>query len=67
MLNVDQLFENSAKRIFYVTKPNGNPPLVAYHAEAPGKVNSCVLQISLQAHTLEDDARKIGLSLSRVP
>ena len=67
MLSIDHVYENSAKRIFYVTKPNGNPPLVSYHVEAPGKGNACVLQISLPPHTLEDDASKIALSLSKTP
>jgi hypothetical protein len=67
MLNVDRVFENSATRIFYVIKPVGNPPHVSYHVEAPGKVNACIAQISLLPNTLEDDAKKIALSLSKTP
>ena len=67
VLNVDKVFENSATRIFYVGKPSGNPAYVNYHVEAPGKVNSCIAQITLQPHSLEDDAKKIALSLSKTP
>ena len=68
MLNIDKVFENSASRIFYVTKPgSGNPSLVTYHVEVPGKGNSCIAEIYLRPNTLEDDARKIALSLSPVP
>jgi len=67
MLNVDKVFENSATRIFYVGKPSGNPPLVSYHVEIPGKVHSCIAQITLPPNTLEDDAKKIALSLSKTP
>ena len=67
MLNVDRVFENSATRIYYVNKPGGNPPLVNYHVEAPGKVHSCIAQITLPPNSLEDDAKKIALSLSRTP
>jgi hypothetical protein len=67
VLNVDRVFENSATRIFYVTKPGGNPPLVNYHVEAPGKVHSCIAQISLPPNTSEEDAKKIALSLSGTP
>ena len=67
VLNVDRVIENSATRIFYVTKPGGNPPLVNYHIEAPGKAHSCIAQISLPPNTLEDDAKKIALSLSGTP
>jgi hypothetical protein len=52
MLNIDKLFENSATRILYITKPVGNPPHVAYHVEAPGKVHSCIAEISLPAQHL---------------
>lgn len=67
VLNVDKVFENSATRIFYVGKPGGNPPLVSYHVEAPGKVNACIAQITLPLNTLEEDAKKIALSLSKTP
>jgi hypothetical protein len=67
MLNVDRVFENSATRIFYVGQPGGNPPLVSYHVEAPGKVNDCIAQITLPPNTLEEDAKKIALSLSKTP
>ena len=67
MLNVDHVYENSPKRIFYANKPSGNPPLMNYHVEAPGKENSCILEITLPPHTLEDDASKIAMSLSKTP
>jgi hypothetical protein len=67
VLNVDKVFENSAARVFYVGKPIGNPAHVLYHIEAPGKVNSCIAEIALQPHSLEDDAKKIALSLSKAP
>lgn len=66
-LNIDKVFENSSSRVFYVTKPGGNPPLLNYHVEAPGKVNRCVAQITLSPHSLEEEAKKIALSLSAVP
>jgi hypothetical protein len=68
MLGIDKLFENSATRIFYVTKPGGNPLHVGYHVEVPGKAHSsCIAEIALPPNTLEDDAKKIALSLSRTP
>ena len=65
--SIDKVFENSATRVFYVTKPAGNPSGVIYHVEAPGKVNSCIAEIDLPPNTLEDDAKKIAISLSRTP
>jgi hypothetical protein len=67
VLNVDKVFENSSTRIFYVDKPSGNPPLVSYHVEAPGKVNTCIAQITLPLNAPEEDAKKIALSLSKTP
>jgi hypothetical protein len=67
VLNVDKVFENSTTRIFYVGKPGGNPPRVSYHVEAPGKVNACIVEIGLPPNTLEEDAKKIALSLSKTP
>lgn len=67
VLNVDKVFENSATRVFYVGKPSGNPALVNYHVEAPGKANSCIAEITLPLHSLENDAKKIALSLSKTP
>lgn len=64
MLGAGKLFENSSQRIFYVTKPTGNPPFVNYHVEAPGKSESCIVQITLPPNALEEDAKKIALSLS---
>jgi hypothetical protein len=67
VLDVGRVFENSATRIFYAGKPGGNPALVSYHVEAPGKANSCVAQMTLPPSSLEDDAKKIALSLSKTP
>jgi hypothetical protein len=67
VLNVDRVFENSATRTFYANKPVGNPPIVIYHVEAPGKVHSCIAEIDLPPNTLEEDAKKIALSLSGTP
>ncbi len=67
VLNVEKVFENSSTRTFYLTKPGGNPPLVNYHVEAPGKVNSCVAEITLPANISEEEAKKIALSLSKTP
>ena len=66
MLNVGTVFENSAQRSFWVTKPStGNPPsLVTYHVETPGKGNRCVAEIYLPPQHYEDEAKKIALSLS---
>lgn len=67
ILDVDKIFENSDTRIFYADRPGGNPPLVSYHVEVPGKVNSCIAQITLRPNTPEDDAKRIALTLSKAP
>jgi hypothetical protein len=67
VLDVGRVFENSATRIFYVGKPGGDPALLNYHVEAPGKANSCIAQITLPPNSLEDDAKKIALTLSKAP
>jgi PPE-repeat protein len=67
VLNVGKVLENSATRILYADKPSGNPAYVNYHVEVPGKVNSCIAQITLQANTPEDDAKAIAFSLSKTP
>ncbi len=64
MLDVDQVYENSETRLFYVTKPGGTPPLVNYHVETAGKGNRCVAEITLSPHSREDEAKKIAMSLS---
>jgi hypothetical protein len=64
LLNIGTLFENSAKRVFYVTKPNGSvPPLITYHVEVPGHQGSCVAQIPLSPQYSEAEAKRIALSL----
>jgi hypothetical protein len=67
VLNVDKVFENSASRAFWVNRPGGSPPLVSYHVETPGRVNSCIAEITLPVSASEDDAKKIALSLSKTP
>lgn len=62
MLNIATVFENSAKRLFYVTKPAGNA--VTYHVEVPGGAKSCVAQISARPSYSQDEAKKIALTLS---
>jgi len=63
MLNIDKLFENSANRSFYVTKPHANSTHVSYHVEIPGGGNSCIAEISTSP-TYAEDAKKIALSLT---
>ncbi len=64
MLGIDKLFENSAQRIFYSTKPHGTPPLMTYHVEAPGRTMSCIAEItSTPSYSLEE-VKKIAASLS---
>jgi hypothetical protein len=67
MMKVDKVLENSATRAVWVTKEVGNSSNVGYHAEAPGKTNSCVAEFSLPSNTPEDDAKKIAFSLSKTP
>jgi hypothetical protein len=65
LLNIGALFENSAKRVFYVTKPNGSvPPLITYHVEVPGRQGSCVAQIPLTPQYSEEEAKRIAMSLA---
>ncbi len=65
VLNVDKVFENSTHRIFYSTKPNGTPPSMNYHVEAPGRPNtSCIAQISSTPSNSLEEAKKIAASLS---
>jgi hypothetical protein len=66
VMNIDKVFENSPTRIFYAGKPAGNPPKVNYHVEAPGKLNSCIAQITLPLNS-EEDAKRIAASLSKTP
>lgn len=65
LLNIGKVYENSAARILYVTKPNGGTPqLITYHVEVPGRQGSCVAQIPLKPQYSEEEARKIALSLA---
>lgn len=66
ILGVEKVYENSAARSFYVTKPNGTPPQINYHIEAPGAGNRCIAEISLPSNYSEDEAKKIGMSLAAV-
>ena len=65
MMNIETLFENSAKRSFWVTKPNnGSPSLVTYHVETPGSRNRCVAEIYLPPQHFVEEAKKIAMSLA---
>jgi len=65
MLNIGTLFENSAKRSFWVTKPVGSPSLVTYHVETPGGGNRCIAEIYLPPQHFVDEAKQIATSLAR--
>lgn len=65
VLNVGKVYENSPQRALWVTKPNsGNPPLVTYHVEVPGKGNACIAEITVTQSHAEQEARQVSLSLS---
>jgi hypothetical protein len=65
MFPVETLFENSAKRSFWVTKPsNGSPSLVTYHVETPGSGSRCVAEIYLPPQHFVEEAKKIAMSLA---
>jgi len=65
MLNIDKVFENSATRSFYVTRPTkGTPALVNYHVEVPGGAKGCILQITATPSYSQQEIKAIALSLS---
>ena len=64
MLNIDKLFENSAKRSFYVTKPGGSPPSFLYHVEVPGGPNACIAEISAKPSSNQEEMRRVASSLA---
>jgi len=64
MLNIDKLFENSATRSFYVTKPAGNPPSLSYHVEVPGGANACIAQISAKPSSNLEEMKTVAATLT---
>ena len=67
MLNIDKVFENSAARSFYVTRPSkGTPALVNYHVEVPGGAKACIAQITATPSYSQQEIKAIALSLSAV-
>lgn len=66
MLDIEKLYENSAQRIFYRTRPNGSQANVDYHVEVPGNGKRCTAQIMLSLKYPEEEAKKIALSLGPV-
>lgn len=63
MLNIGKLYENSAARLFYVTKPNEQGH-ITYHIEAPGSGNACIAEMTLTARYSEDEAKKIAMTVT---
>ena len=66
VMKIDNVLENSNSRVLYVDKSAGNSAHATYHVEVPGKVNSCIAQVTLPASSA-DDAKKIALTLSKAP
>jgi len=61
-VDADKMFENSADRWFYVSKPilgtNGKPNLVLYHVDVARSDGTCVAQILVnQNHSLVEIKR----------
>ena len=67
-VQIDKVFENSADRWFYVSKPilgtNGKPNLVVYHIDVARPDGSCVAQILVIQNHSEADIKKIAESVS---
>jgi hypothetical protein len=60
----EQMFENTAKRIFYQEKISGNrEDPNAYSFSVPGKTGTCSGHLTFLPSVPEDVARKIALSL----
>ncbi len=66
VLKVDKVLENSAARLVYETKQSRNSLFVNFHVEVPGKLNSCITQITVPLSS-EDDGKKIALTLTKTP
>lgn len=61
MLDIDKLYENTAQRSFYRTKPSSSG-YVNYHIEVPGNGKRCIAQLTLSTKYSEDEAKKIAMS-----
>jgi hypothetical protein len=64
MLNIDKVYENTAQRSLYRTKPSDG--FASYQVEAPGNGKRCVAQIMLSLKYPEDEAKKIAMTLGPV-
>jgi hypothetical protein len=63
-LNIAKLYENTATRTFYVTKPSADSKAVTYGVVVPGSPNACIAQIMLPASYPEDEAKQIAMTLA---
>ena len=70
LLNVpkENVFENSAKRVFYRDRPNpSNPDSHSLNVMVPGKTGTCSARVVYPSTIPEETAKKIALSLSPPP
>lgn len=66
-ISVEKMFENTAKRIFYLDKASSRPDDPnAYSASVPGSGGTCSCRVVFLPSISQDTARKIVLSLSPV-
>jgi hypothetical protein len=65
-LNIGKLYENSASRVFYVSKPEDASGHVRYHVEVPGKTSACIAEMSLTSSYPEDEAKKIAMTVASI-
>jgi hypothetical protein len=67
-VQVDKMFENSADRWFYVSKPilgtDGKPNLVVYHVDVARPDGTCVAQILVNQNHSEEEIKKIADSVA---
>jgi hypothetical protein len=65
-LNIGKLYENSASRFFYVSKPQDASGHISYHIEVPGKMTACIAEMTLTVSYSEEEAKKIAMTLASV-
>ena len=64
----EKLFENTATRIFYQDRTSRNSEETnAFSSSVPAKSGTCSCHVVVLPSVTEDTAKKIALSLSRVP
>lgn len=69
-VQADNVFENSADRWFYVSRPilgtNGKPTLVVYHVDVARDDGTCIAQILVNQNHQKEEVQKIAASVSAV-